>query len=309
MTMITAAIIQAEPAYYDLARTTEKATDLIHDAARTGARLIAFGETFFPGYPVWLDICPDMGVWDSPATKQVWTRLHRNSPTVDGPEVALFKRLAHELGVVLVLPVNERIESGAGHGTLYNTILTIDATGELVNHHRKLVPTYTERMVWGHGDGAGLQAVATRAGRVGGLVCWEHWMPLARQTLHDSNEQIHLAAWPTVKDMLQIASRHYAHEGRTFVLAAGSILHARQIPSELRLPDGMQPDDLVQRGGSAIIAPDGSYLAGPIYDEEAIISAELDLDMIIRESMALDVTGHYSRPDIFELTVNRKRRH
>lgn len=308
MTGITASIIQAEPVYYDLARTTEKAIDLIHTAARDGATLITFGETFFPGYPVWLDICPNMGLWDSEATKQVWTTLYKNSPAADGPEIAQFKQLAKQLGIVLVLPVNERVVNGAGRGTLYNTIFTINADGELTNHHRKLVPTYTERIVWGGGDGAGLQAVETQAGRVGGLVCWEHWMPLARQALHDSGEQIHIAAWPTVKDMLQIASRHYAHEGRTFVLAAGSILHAEQIPSELRLPEGMTSEAVVQRGGSAIIAPDGRYLAEPVYDAEAIITAELDLDMIIRESMALDVTGHYSRPDVFDFSVHRTRK-
>ena len=305
---ITAAIIQAEPIYYDLSGTMEKAISLIHEAVNKGANLITFGETWFPGYPVWLDICSDMGLWDYAPTKEVWAQLYKNSPTVDGAEIQEMANLAQQLGIVLILPINERVENKAGHGTLYNSIITIDATGEIVNHHRKLVPTHTERIVWGAGDGAGLQAVDTAVGRVGGLVCWEHWMPLARQTMHESAEQIHVAAWPTVKDMLQIASRHYAHEGRTFVLAAGSILHAKQIPDKLKISGGIKPDDFVQRGGSAIIAPDGSYLVEPVYNEEAILTAELDLDMIIRESMALDVTGHYLRPDVFGLSVNRNRK-
>lgn len=307
MTVITASIIQAEPVYYNLPQTVEKAINLIHQAKRDGAQLITFGETFFPGYPVWIDICSDMGLWDNPATKEVWLQLYKNSPLVDGTEIQQLSALAKDLDIVLVLPINERVERGAGHGTLYNSILTINNDGLMVNHHRKLIPTYTERIIWGAGDGAGVQAVDTGVGRVGGLVCWEHWMPLARQAMHESTEEIHIAAWPTVKDILQVASRHYAHEGRTFVLAAGSVLQAKHIPEQLTVAGGIQPDDYVQHGGSAIIAPDGSYLVEPVYDKETILTAELDLDMVIRESMALDVTGHYSRPDVFNMSINRKR--
>ncbi|MEM9952423.1 MAG: carbon-nitrogen hydrolase family protein [Chloroflexota bacterium] len=308
MSIITASIIQAEPVYYNLPRTVEKAIELIHDSVKDGTQLVTFGETFFPGYPVWIDICSDMGLWDNIATKEVWATLYKNSPTVDGEEIQQLSELASQLEIVLVLPINERVGHGAGYGTLYNTILTINSDGHIVNHHRKLVPTYTERIIWGAGDGAGVQAVDTSVGRVGGLVCWEHWMPMARQAMHESVEQIHIAAWPTVKDMLQVASRHYAHEGRTFVLAAGSVLQAKHIPEQLTLTDDIQPDDYVQRGGSAIIAPDGSYLVEPVYDKEAILTAELDLDMVIRESMALDVTGHYARPDVFQMNINRDRK-
>lgn len=304
MSTITASIIQAEPVYYNLPQTVEKAIDLIHQAKRDGAQLITFGETFFPGYPVWIDICSDMGLWDNPATKEVWAQLYKNSPLVDGAEIQQLSALAKDLDIVLVLPINERV---AEQGTLYNSIITINNDGVLVNHHRKLIPTYTERIIWGAGDGAGVQAVDTGIGRVGGLVCWEHWMPLARQAMHESTEQIHIAAWPTVKDILQVASRHYAHEGRTFVLAAGSVLQAKYIPEQLTISGEIQPDDYVQRGGSAIIAPDGNYLVEPVYDKEIILTAELDLDMVIRESMALDVTGHYSRPDVFSMSINRKR--
>ena len=308
--IVTAAIIQGQPEYYDLPATVTKATDLIHDAAKKGAKLITFGETWFPGYPVWLDICSDIGLWDHEPTKEVYAQLVQNSVVVSGSEIQHFAKIAKQLEVVLVLGINERVAIGAGNGTLYNTLLTIDANGEVVNHHRKLRPTHTERLVWGQGDGAGLHAVDTAVGRVGGLVCWEHWMPHARQAMHESAEQIHIAAWPTVKEMLQIASRHYAFEGRTFVLAAGSVLAANAIPGQLEIAPGLniQPDTWVQRGGSAIIAPDGTYLVEPVYDEEAILVADLDLKMIAKESMALDVTGHYSRPDIFTFGVNRERK-
>ena len=307
MTIIKAAIIQAQPVYYDLPATITKATALIREAAQSGAKLVAVGESFFPGYPVWLDTCPNVALWDHEPTKGVFLRLYQNSMLVPGTETKILGQLARELKVVLVLGINECVEKSAGHGTLYNSLLTIDATGEIVNHHRKLMPTYTERMVWGQGDGSGLQAVDTAAGRVGGLICWEHWMPLTRQALHETQEQIHVAVWPTVNDHRhQVASRHYAFEGRCFVLAAGSILPASDLPAELTKPENLKAGDLVQRGGSAIFAPDGRYLAGPCWDEETILYADLDLTEIIKESMALDVTGHYARPDVFDFTVNRQ---
>jgi nitrilase len=185
--------------------------------------------------------------------------------------------------------------------------LTFSADGELVNHHRKLVPTFTERLVWGPGDGDGLGAVETAVGRVGGLVCWEHWMPLARQVMHNAGEQIHVSVFPTVHEMHQVASRHYAFEGRCFVITVGLVMPARDLPPELVTPDKhtRNPDRLLLRGGSAVIAPDGRYVAGPVYDEETILNAEIDLAEVDQERMTLDVSGHYSRPDVFELCVKK----
>ncbi len=185
----------------------------------------------------------------------------------------------------------------------------IVAEGELANHHRKLTPTYTERLVWGPGDAAGLKAVETPIGRVGGLICWEHWMPLARQALHHSGEHIHVAVWPSVKEMHQIASRHYAFEARRFVLAAGLIMSASDLPAELSIPAELaqKPDTLILRGGSAITAPDGRYVAGPVWDDETILTAEIDLTEIDQEKMTLDTSGHYFRSDVFEFSVNRRR--
>jgi len=164
-------------------------------------------------------------------------------------------------------------------------------------------------MVWGQGDGSALAAVTVNGAKVGSLVCWEHWMPLARQAMHDSGEEIHVAGWPGVQEMHQVASRSYAFEGRCFVLAVGSILRVRDMPPELppRPERGRDPEAFVIRGGSAIIAPDGRYLAGPVYDEEAVIVADCDLSEITRESLTLDVSGHYSRPDVFDFRVRRDR--
>jgi predicted amidohydrolase len=227
---------------------------------------------------------------------------------VSGPAGLVLREIAARHGLTLVTGVSERVSAGPGRGTLYNALLVIGPDGRLLNHHRKLVPTYTERMVWGNGDAEGLRAVDTPIGRLGGLICWEHWMPLARQAMHEAGEQIHVAVWPTVHEMHQIASRHYAFEGRCFVLAAASFMPARDLPPELRRPDDLTDDTLLLRGGSAIIAPDGSYLAGPVYDEETILTADLDLSAIDREVMTLDVSGHYSRPDVFRFEVQSVRR-
>jgi predicted amidohydrolase len=264
---------------------------------------VAFGETWLSGYPVWLDYCSDAALWNHEPTKRLFARMRASSVVVPSATTEAIGNLARELGIVMIIGVNERVERGAGHGTLYNALLTFDADGRLVRHHRKLVPTYTERLVWGPGDAAGLASAETKAGRVGGLICWEHWMPLARQALHDGGERIHVAVWPTVHEMHQIASRHYAFEGRCFVLAAGSVLRARDLPAELQRPEGLIDEVLLLRGGSAVIGPDGMYVAGPVFDEETILVADIDPEAVDREVMTLDVTGHYARPDVFTFEV------
>lgn len=305
MAKVRVAAVQAAPAYFDLERSLERAAKLAFEAADGGARLVAFGETWLPGYPMWLDACRDVAVWDHPAVKEVYARLVANSVAVPGPATEALAEIARRHGIVLVMGVHERVEEGAGQGTLYNSLLVFDADGRLAHRRRKLMPTYTERMIWGQGDGAGLAAAKTAAGRVGGLICWEHWMPLARQAMHIAGEDMHVSAWPWVREMHLIASRHYAFEGRTFVLAVASLGRVRDLPPELEPLEELpgQPDRLLLRGGSAIIAPDGRLLAGPVLDEEAILTVDLDLDEITKESLTLDVTGHYARPDVFDFKV------
>jgi predicted amidohydrolase len=291
----------------NLDASVTRAVGLIEQAWRKGAKLVAFGETWLPGYPAWLDHSPHAALWNHEPTREVFAQLRRNSVVVPGKETETLGEVARELGVVVVIGVNERVDEGAGNGTLYNSLLTFGADGTLLNHHRKLVPTYTERLVWGQGDAAGLEVVTTSAGRVGGLVCWEHWMPLARQAMHTSGEHIHVAVFPTVHEMHQIASRHYAFEGRCFVLAAGLLMKAGDLPAGLTPASELvnTPEKFLLRGGSCIIAPDGSYVVEPVFDEELVITAELDLTLIDKEKMTLDVTGHYFRPDVFNLEVNR----
>jgi len=309
MTTTRVAIVQAEPAD-SLADAIARTRELTSEAARAGATLVVFPETWIPGYPAWLDVCRDAGLWDHAPVKRVFARMAENSIVVRGESGTALGEIARAHSVTLVVGVTERVDAGVGRGTLYNALLTFGPDGALLNHHRKLMPTYTERMVWGLGDAQGLQAVETAAGRVGGLICWEHWMPLARQAMHDSGEDIHVAVWPNVHEMVQIASRQYAFEGRCFVLAAGSLLRAANLPPELEPhPDRVtSASQFVLRGGSAIIGPNGAYIAGPVFDEPSILTAELDLEQVREELMSLDVAGHYSRPDCLELRVTRTRR-
>ncbi|MGQ0537905.1 MAG: carbon-nitrogen hydrolase family protein [Gemmatimonadaceae bacterium] len=304
MTRVKVALAQPEVAP-SLAAALDTCEEYARRAAAQGAGLIVFPETFLPGYPVWLDVCRDVALWDYAPAKEVFARYAANSVVVGGAETTRLAVLAAELGLTIVIGVSERVPAGPGNGTLYNALLTFTPDGGLANHHRKLVPTYSERMVWGPGDAHGLRAVDAPNGRVGGLVCWEHWMPLARQAMHDSGETMHAALWPTVHEMHQIASRHYAFEGRCFVLAAGSLMRARGLPAELERHAGKAPgdDSWVLRGGSAIIAPDGSYVAGPAFEEPVLLVAGLDLDHVRREQMTLDVSGHYARPDCLTYTL------
>jgi len=269
-------------------------------AAAEGAAIVAFPETWLPGYPAWIDSSPDAALWGHAGARTLHARLLENAVVVPGPATARLSALARELGVTLVVGVQER----AGK-TLFNTLLFFGNDGRLLNHHRKLVPTYTERLVWGQGDGHGLRAVDSAGAKLGGLICWEHWMPLARQAMHDTGEEIHVAAWPGVHEMHLVASRHYAFEGRCFVIAAGSILRVDQMPAELPVAEkyAKNPTGLMIPGGSAIIGPGGKVLAGPVFDTETVIVADCDLAEIAKEAQTLDVSGHYSRPDVLELRV------
>jgi nitrilase len=292
------AIIQAETPS-DLDGGLERARSLTRQASRDGAQLVAFPETWLPGYPAWLDVCRDAALWDHPPVKAEYARMAANSVVVAGHSGSAIGGIARESGVTLVMGAIERVEHGPGRGTLYNVLLTYTPDGALANHHRKLMPTFTERMVWGTGDTNGLTAVDTPAGRVGGMICWEHWMPLARQAMHDSGEDVHVAVWPNVHELHQVASRHYAFEGRCFVLAAGSLLLTSALPRGFDVhPD--KAGTWALKGGSMIIGPDGRTIAGPVYEREEILTADIDLSRVKEESMTLDVSGHYARPDCFE---------
>jgi predicted amidohydrolase len=241
--------------------------------------------------------------WGNEPAKKLYSRLHRNALQVGSSEAGRIAEACKKAHAFVILGVNERVGK-----SLYNSLLFFNDRGKLVGLHRKLVPTFGERLVWGYGDGEGLRTVETKYGRIGGLICWEHWMPLARQVLHGEGEVLHVAAWPHGKEHHQIASRHYAFEGRCFVLAAAMYLEKKMFPKEYELWEELraQPEVLLN-GGSAIIGPDGAYVVEPVFGKEKLVVAEIDVERALEESATLDVGGHYSRPDVFELIVNRKR--
>ncbi len=303
MTTLRIGIVQEGPVYLNLKYSLEKAFLLMEEAAREGVQLLVFGESWLSGYPAWLDHCPEVARWDHEPTKAVFARMWANGVAVPGPVTRQLCEAAARHGLYVIMGVNEVVPEGPGPGTIYNSFILIGADGKLLNHHRKLMPTFTEKMVYGLGDGRGLRPVSTPLGRIGGLICWEHWMPLSRQALHAQGERIHVALWPWVHEMHQVASRHYAFEGRCFVIAAGQIMHAWELPPELEWPEHLRRQRKVQllRGGSCVVAPDGQYLLPPQWEKEGLVVAEIkDLQQPLRESLTLDVSGHYHRPDIFE---------
>ena len=309
MTKTTFAIGQFSSVHLQLNESIQKLEQIIIDASKAGAQLLVMGETWLSGYPAWLDHCPDVAQWNNESMKDAFLKLHRSSVAIPSKEFDAICKMVKNNSIALCLGINEKINSGAGQGTLYNTVLTIDAEGRLKNHHRKLMPTYTEKMLYGMGDGAGLASVELPFGKVSASICWEHWMPLTRQALHDSGEHIHVALWPTVHEMHQVASRQYAFEGRCFVIAVGQLLKATDFPTELKLPDSLarDPQQWVLRGGSCVINPQGKYVIEPVFDQEKMIVCEIDLDLVIKERMTLDTSGHYQRKDIFTFAVNKKR--
>lgn len=304
------ATVQESAVHLDLKKSIEKATQLIQQAAQQNAELIVFGETWLSGYPVWLDHCPDIARWNHQPMKEVFAKMYLNSVEVGGDETTLLCQLAKEHQIVIVMGMNEIVKKSAGNGTIYNAFIIIDTTGEIVCHRRKLMPTFTEKLVHGLGDGKDLNAVDTSAGRIGGLICWEHWMPLSRMAMHDSNEHIHFSLFPMVHEMHQVTCRQYAFEGRCFVVAVGQVMRGSDFPKQLKLPEYLieQPDKMVLNGSSCVIAPDGSFLLEPqVGVEEMIFFTIENMEKIYEERMSLDVSGHYNRRDVFDFAVNRKR--
>ncbi|MDQ3874014.1 MAG: carbon-nitrogen hydrolase family protein [Actinomycetota bacterium] len=291
---LTVACAQVEPVIFDRDATVEKLGAVAAEAATTGARLVVFPETFIPVYPSsrWAALLAAGG-----DGKRLFARLAREAVEVPGPTSDRLAQIARELGIWLATGANE-----LERGTIYNALLVYSPEGRLALHHRKLVPTNHERLVWGPGSGDGLAAVDTGEGRIGGLICWENLMPLARFALYQSGVEIYLAPTADDSEDWHHSLRHIAREARAFVVSPCVFQRASSYPADVVLADG---PELVGRGGSAILAPDGTYLAGPLWDEEGILYAELDPDRLYEERQRFDPAGHYHRPDVFRLRVRR----
>jgi nitrilase len=297
---ITVACVQAEPVILEREATLDKLASLTGEAARQGASLVVFPETFIPAYPssAWAKA---FAGWADPRAKAAFALLAREAVEIPGPAADRLGEIAREHGVLLVTGVNEL--DPARPGTLYNALLYHGPDGRLVLHHRKLVPTNHERLVWGPGDGGGLRAIETELGRIGGLICWENYMPLARFALYESGVEIYVASTADDGDAWQATLVHIARESRAFVVAPSHFQRATSYPDDFPLRAELEGRDVIGRGGSAILGPDGAYLAGPLYDEEGILYAELDPARLFEERQRFDPAGHYHRPDVLRLSV------
>jgi nitrilase len=305
MQSYTIAAVQAAPVFLNREATMDKAEQLIAEASREGARLVVFPETFVPAYPDW--------VWAIPPGRgsllgELYSELVDQSVTVPGPATERLGEAARAAGSYVAIGVNER-NTAASDGSLYNTLLYFDPQGNFIGKHQKLVPTAPERMVWAPGSGSTLEVYDTSIGKLSGLICWENYMPLARYAMWAWGAQIHIApTWDRGEPWISTL-RHTAKEGRVYVLGCGSALRRDDIPDSYAFKQNLSTEtDWVNPGDSVIIDPDGKFIAGPVRNEETILYAEMEPRNLRGPRYQLDVAGHYSRPDIFQLTVDRSER-
>jgi nitrilase len=296
------AVVQAAPVAFDVARTLEKTADLAADAAAGGARLIVFPEAFVPAYPRGLAFGASVGARTAEGREQF--RICWDSAVdVPGPAVDRLGAIARASRAHLVIGVVER-----DGGTLYCTVLFFAPGGEYLGKHRKLMPTGSERLVWGFGDGSTLPVIETEVGRVGAVICWENYMPLLRAAMYAKGIEIYCAPTADARDTWLPTMRHIALEGRCFVLSSNQFTRRRDYPADYATPFGDDPEAVLSRGGSCIIGPLGEVLAGPAFDSETILTADIDRRDIARARLDFDAVGHYARPDVFRLIVDESRR-
>ena len=297
------AVVQASPVLFNREATIEKTCRLILEAAEKDVKLILFPEAFIPAYPRGLSFGAVVGSRSS-AGRLTWQRYWENAVDVPSPAVEIIGEAVREAGVYLAIGVIER-DTQFSQGTLYCTLLYFGPDGKLLGKHRKLKPTGSERLIWGEGDGSTLTVLKTELGKIGGLICWENYMPLARMAMYSKGVEIYLAPTADARDSWQSTLRHIACEGRCFVLGCNQFVTKEMYPDDLEGLDELdEHPDVICRGGSAIISPFGEVLAGPLYDKEGILFADIDLAEVARSKFDFDVVGHYARPDVFQLVVN-----
>src|SRR6266498_3571392 len=294
---VHAAVVQAAAIGFDREQTMDKLERLVAEAAAGGAQVAVFPEAFIPAYPRGIDFGTVVGQ-RTPEGRDQFRRYFDGAIDVPGPDVDRIAGAAREHALHLVVGAIER-----DGGTLYDTALFFSPQGYL-GKHRKLMPTAAERLIWGFGDGSTLPVYDTSLGRIGAVICWENYMPMLRMTMYAKGIQIYCVPTSDSRDTWLPTMRHIALEGRCFVLTACQFLRRSDLPADIPNAISQDPDAVIMRGGAAIIDPMGKVLAGPCYDQETILCAELDLDEITRGKYDFDVTGHYARPDIFQLKVN-----
>ncbi|MDG1540225.1 MAG: carbon-nitrogen hydrolase family protein [Candidatus Thalassarchaeaceae archaeon] len=295
------AVIQMSPVFLDKSASWEKLKTLILEAVGEGARVITWGETLIPGYPVWMGLT-DSARWDNPDQKRAYATYVRESVSFDGSIVAEMRKISSEHGVMLMGGILE-----GGGSSVFATLLTIGFEGEILGRHRKIKPTFDERLLWADGDTEGLRVYETPEGRIGGLNCWENWIPLTRAALHQEGEMIHVAVWPGSYSLTKDITRFMALEGRSWILSACGVYRGEDF-GHLSLDDFPMRDEMmkvggIHSGGSLIANPIGEIIAGPLPDyEEGILYADVDRRTVLEERQNFDYSGHYSRPDLLRIT-------
>lgn len=293
-----AAVVQAAAIPHDSLASARKAADLVRAAAAGGAKLIVFPEAFLGGYPKGASFGTPVGM-RKPQGREDYRRYHAAAIDLDGPEVDLLAEAAAEAGAFIVIGVIER-----DGGTVYCTALFLDGDKGLVGKHRKLMPTGAERLIWGFGDGSTMPVFDTPLGRIGAVICWENYMPMMRMAMYDQGITLYCAPTADDRDGWAATMQHVALEGRCFVLSACQHITRAAYPDDYDCALGDDPETVLLRGGSMIVAPLGQVLAGPDYGGETILYADIDGDEVVRGKYDFDVAGHYARPDVFSLSVN-----
>ena len=302
---VKVAVVQAAPVLFDREATLAKTRELTLEASTQRAHLVLFPEAFVPAYPRGLSFGMVVGQ-RKPEGRRLWQRYWANSVDVPGPATATLGAIAREAGVYLAIGVIERDTEFSG-GTLYCTLLYFGPDGQLLGKHRKLKPTGAERLIWGEGDGSTLTVLETPIGRMGGLICWENYMPLARMAVYAQGVDLYLAPTADSRDTWQATLRHIACEGRCFVLGCNQFVTKSMYPPDLPgIEELADQPEVMCRGGSVIVSPLGEVLAGPLFDAEGILTADLDMGEIARSRFDFDVVGHYARSDVLQLVVNRR---
>lgn len=298
MAIVKAAVVQAAPVPFDRDATLEKVASLAADAAQQGAQLAVFPEAFVSAYPKGLDFGARVGSRTEKG-RDDFKRYYDSAVDIPGPAVDRLASIAGRNSLYLVIGVIER-----DGGTLYCTSLTFSADGVYLGKHRKLMPTALERLIWGYGDGSTLPVFDTPLGKLGSVICWENYMPALRLAMYSKGIQLYCAPTADPRDEWVASMQHVAQEGRCFVLSCNQYTTRGDFPEDYDAIQGQSPETVISRGGSCIVAPNGKIIAGPNFEGEAILMAALDMGDIARGKYDFDVVGHYSRPDVFQLTVN-----
>lgn len=302
--MTKVAVIQSPPVLLDRERTMDRVVASVQEAAAKGATLIVFPEAYLPGYPTWIWRLRPGG--DMALANELHARLRLNAINLNRAHLKPLLDAAAEHGVTVVMGLHE-IDGQFSGTTLFNTVVVIGPDGTILNRHRKLMPTNPERMVWGMGDASGLRVIDTQAGRLGCLICWESYMPLARYALYAQGIEIFVNPTWDYGETCLASQRHIAREGGTWVIGVATALEGSDIPPDFPERDRLfKPDEWINDGGATVIKPDGAIAAGPHNRRKDILYADIDVEEARRARRSLDVSGHYARPDIFSLSVDRR---